>query len=225
MSFLLFEFFFSVRLVYTYINIFCNITFQRNSDAPFENNTEKDYDLFDSVSARKRRTPGVHAQRFPSYRFLFLPPTLTNKKLSVPQNITRLINLTFLGPSHFDYLVTFTDRRLFSRKIAMVYEKLPYIEQSSCGNLQSSYKTVERERDTEREKQRVFTPHVCHLGCIPLRSHYLTVVNIKSVYQLCIMQYCVGPLMNTIVISHLHIPLFVIVVIRRRARDCYYPLL
>lgn len=33
------------------------------------------------------------------------------------------------------------------------------------------------------------TPHICHLDCLPLRSQrdYLTIVNIKSVYQLCAM--------------------------------------
>ena len=93
------------------------------------------------------------------------------QKVICPPKIALLINLTFLGPSHFDYLVNSTYRRLFSRKITMVYEKLPYIEQSSCGNLQSSYKTVERERERERERETA----CFYASCLSLRLHSFTV--------------------------------------------------
>ena len=108
----------------------------------------------------------------------------------------RIRRRTFLGPSHFDYLVTFTYRRQFSRKRAMVYGKLPYISKVPVGICRA---VIKQYRERKREKQHVFTPHVCHLGCIPLPSQrdYLTVVNTKPVYQLR-MGYAVAQLVEAL---------------------------
>lgn len=115
---------------------------------------------------RTEESPVATHSAFLLTGFYFCLPRWHLKSNQFPERITRLINLTFLGPTHLDYLVTFTYRRLFSRKIAMVYENFHTLSQVSVGFCRA---VIKEYKDSERET-------ACfHPSCLSLRLYFFTV--------------------------------------------------